>query len=55
MGTPTERSEALGWVLVKTPNGYGVVEQFKRSIEIGQKRRELRSAFEKVLKKAGRL
>ena len=55
LGTPTERSEALGWVLVKTPTGYGVLEQFRRSIEVGAKRRELRGAFEKVLKKSGRL
>jgi hypothetical protein len=55
MGTPTLRSEALGWVLVRTQGGYGVIEQFKKSIEIGQKRRELKGAFERALKKSGRM
>jgi hypothetical protein len=51
---PVYRSEIWGFLLVRDGAAYKVVQRYKRSVRVGEKRSELRAAFERALKKSGR-
>jgi hypothetical protein len=51
---PVYRTEIRGYVLVREGDGYAVLEGFKKSVVLGGKRTELKSAFERALKRPSR-
>jgi hypothetical protein len=49
---PYYKSEIRGYVVVHNGNAYSILERYKKSVRLGEKRPELRNAFQRVVKRS---